>query len=171
MSRGNDFLRKPKKEQVNDKEIKLEITQKVEVSSKRETKQELWDALLIVPDNNHGIDNPNLPARENNLQVTLGVWEESFNLVLAHNRLIPVIQADPISRSNARKSESVKCECLLMFPITVSGQRAPLIQQEPPKLSQATGLKATANRKSSFKDTRRVLAVAEKRVHKSTGPV
>ena len=38
--------------------------------------------------------------------------------------------------------ESVKCECLHMFPITAPGQRAPLTQQEPPKLSQATGLKA-----------------------------
>ena len=56
-----------------------------------------------------------------------------------------------------------------MFPTTASGQRAPHIQQEQPKLSQATGLKATANQKSSFKDTRQVLALAEKRVHKSTG--
>ena len=92
-----------------------------------------------------------------------------MNRDLAHNRWIPVVQADPIPRSNAIKAESVKCECLLMFPITASGQRAPHIQQEPPKLSQATGLKGTANQKSSSKDTRQALALAQERVHKSIG--
>ena len=124
---------------------------------------------------NYGVENPKLPAEGNDLQVTLGVQERSFNRVLAHNRRIPVVQADPIQRSNARKAGSVKCEHLLMFPITwvlltiASGQRAPHIQQEPPKLSQATGLKGAANQKSSFKDIRRVLALTEERVRKSIG--
>ena len=65
--------------------------------------------------------------------------------------------------------ESVKCECLHMFPITAPGQRAPLTKQELPKHSQATDRKATSNRKSSFKDTRGVLALAERRANQRKG--
>ena len=65
--------------------------------------------------------------------------------------------------------ESVKCECLHMFPITAPGQRAPLTQQELPKASQATDQKATSNRKSSFKDTRGVLALTERRANQRKG--